>query len=110
MLKTKKTINFLSGWPHSKKKKKFIPRYASNNGFPVRQNENAIVSDSWAWKSKKISKPNGARMFFAPPFPLQDDGGGRLFYPRPVPSKKKKTLHTGKGFPDFLNAKPSSPV
>lgn len=101
MLKTKKTINFLSGWPHSKKKKKFIPRYASNNGFPVRQNENAIVSDSWAWKSKKISKPNGARMFFAPPFHYKTTVAEDFFTPGQSHPKRKKHFIRVKGFPTF---------
>ena len=61
-------------------------------------------------REKKISKLNGAKMFFYTPFRLQDDGGGRLFYPRPVPSKKKKTLHAGKGFPDLFEFQLRAPV
>ena len=85
-------------------------------GFLPNKTNNTPPPGALPEREKNRQTQRGYDVFLYP-LPLQDDGGGWLFFrnhaaeiKKLVPSEKKKTLHTGKGIPDLFEFKSSDPI
>ena len=74
MLKTKKAINFLSGWPHSKKKKNLSHVMLQTMGFLSDKTKKTPFLAQRLEEKKNRQTQRGYDVFLYP-LPLQDDGG-----------------------------------
>ena len=80
-------------------------------GFLSEKMKTPSAAGIWAWKRKKISKLNGAMMFFYTPCHYKMTVAEELFFPEscsrnkkisPIRKEKKHSIRV-KGFPTFLS-------